>query len=633
MHAQGSEDGAINEGENVRPADEFRNPRGEQDPHARILVPGAGGEIEARAHGLCGELRQRRVPPAQLGVIGQLIGQAGDVRQQVANRHVVPPVARKGRQEPLHAVIKLKPPSVEQRHDGSHVDWLGNGAEQEHRVVRAGLAEVARERLAPLHHVQHRRVHLLPRRGLREHLGRVLPPLPVHRGDKEGAVAPARAAPRNVRRFIAPVPPPWRKLPEVASSRNALCVTYQVRLLRTIPPLAGARRENRDVGRAIQCKGPFPLFTQNRRFSLDTTRSPPIMHFLLAAAAFCKLVPQTHRHSTAYRTRCLQSLLILAFLVCASGFLQGITWADWPNWRGPAGNGSVATGSYPTSWKVEDVSWKFALPGKGTSTPIFLNERIYLTSPDNGQDTVLALDMQGKLLWRTPLRAQSDAKHRTLASSCNASPVTDGKGIFVYFRSGRLAALELDGSVRWINDIAAKFGRDKLFWDQGTSPVVTDSDVILTRMHAGESWIAGFDKVTGTMRWRQRHYAELPNENNNAYTTPVFFQHNGRPALLVWGADHLTAHSAADGSVLWTCDQFNPGGTANWPAIASPVISGNLASCPSAVTIGTAKARCMPSVSMARRCDQHPSRMEARRCRGVCALSYRVQGSHLPTSP
>ncbi len=305
------------------------------------------------------------------------------------------------------------------------------------------------------------------------------------------------------------------------------------------------------------------------------------MHFLLAAAAFCKLVPQTHRHSTAYRTLCLQSLLILAFLVCASGFLQGITWADWPNWRGPAGNGSVATGSYPTSWKVEDVSWKFALPGKGTSTPIFLNERIYLTSPDNGQDTVLALDMQGKLLWRTPLGAQSDAKHRTLASSCNASPVTDGKGLFVYFRSGRLAALELDGSVRWINDIAAKFGRDKLFWDQGTSPVVTDSDVILTRMLAGESWIAGFDKVTGTMRWRQqRNYAELPNENNNAYTTPVFFQHNGRPALLVWGADHLTAHSAVDGSELWTCDQFNPGGTANWPAIASPVISGNLAIVP-----------------------------------------------------
>jgi outer membrane protein assembly factor BamB len=57
-------------------------------------------------------------------------------------------------------------------------------------------------------------------------------------------------------------------------------------------------------------------------------------------------------------------------------------------------------------------------------------------------------------------------------------------------------------------------------------------------------------------------------------------KHNGRAALLIWGADHLTAHSAADGSLLWTCDQFNPDGTEYWPAIASPVICGNLAIVP-----------------------------------------------------
>jgi outer membrane protein assembly factor BamB len=302
------------------------------------------------------------------------------------------------------------------------------------------------------------------------------------------------------------------------------------------------------------------------------------MLYLLAVAAFCKLAP---RPTTAYRARCWPSLLILASLACAGGYFQGTIWADWPNWRGPTGSGSVSTGSYPTSWKIEDVSWKFALPGKGSSTPIVWSERIYLTAPDNGQDTVLALDMHGKSMWRTPLGTESGPKHRTLGSSCNASPVTDGKGIFVYFRSGRLAALELDGSVRWINDIAAKFGRDQLFWDQGTSPVVTDRDVVLTRMHGGESWIAGFDKVTGALRWRQqRNYEGLPHENNNAYTTPVLFKHNGHPAFLVWGADHLTAHSAADGSVLWTCDQFNPDSTANWPAIASPVVTGNLAIVP-----------------------------------------------------
>jgi outer membrane protein assembly factor BamB len=272
--------------------------------------------------------------------------------------------------------------------------------------------------------------------------------------------------------------------------------------------------------------------------------------------------------------------LLVAALTC-SAYFPSLSRADWPSWRGPAGNGSVLTGTYPTAWTIEDVSWKFALPGKGDSTPIIVNERIYLTTPAKGQDAVLALDLHGKQLWLTPLGAESPAKHRALGSSCNASPATDGKGIFVYFRSSRLAALELDGSVRWTNDLAAKFGPEKLFWDQGSSPVAAGEHVILPRMHDGDSWIAGFDKATGALRWQQkRNYEGLPTENNNSYTTPMLFKHSGRAAFLVWGADHLTAHSAADGSLLWTCDEFNPKRTGFWPAISSPVIFGNLAIVP-----------------------------------------------------
>ncbi len=270
---------------------------------------------------------------------------------------------------------------------------------------------------------------------------------------------------------------------------------------------------------------------------------------------------------------CLVAILVLP--VAPTVFAD-----DWPSWRGPMGNGSTSTGNYPTAWNVERVSWKFALPGKGSSTPIIWKDRIYLTTPDEGQDAVLALDLQGTQMWLTRLDAQSPPKHRILSSGCNGSPVTDGKGIFVHFRSGRLSALDLDGSVRWTIDLTAKFGPEKLYWDSGTSPVLTDDCVILSRLHQGDSWIAGFDKATGELRWQQKRNYEVPSENDNGYATPVFFTYRGRTAFLIWGADHLTAHSASDGSLLWTCDQFNPEGRANWPAIASPVISGNLAIVP-----------------------------------------------------
>lgn len=283
------------------------------------------------------------------------------------------------------------------------------------------------------------------------------------------------------------------------------------------------------------------------------------------------------RSRAAVKSSAGAALALLAIGVLIG--LSSVADANWPNWRGPNGNGSVTAGDFPTAWSAENVAWTFPLPGKGSSTPIVLNERIYVTTPAAGQDAVVALSLQGEQLWLTPLGAESPARHR-LGSSCNASPVTDGQAIFVYFRSSRLAALELDGTIRWINDLGAKFGTEKLYWDQGTSPVVTDDFVILTRMHEGESWIAGFDKATGEMRWRQDRNYDVPPENDNGYTTPVFFDHKGRQAFLIWGADHLTAHLAADGSMLWSCGGFNPDGTGQWPAIASPVVCGDYAIVP-----------------------------------------------------
>ncbi|MHC1767094.1 MAG: PQQ-binding-like beta-propeller repeat protein [Verrucomicrobiia bacterium] len=188
----------------------------------------------------------------------------------------------------------------------------------------------------------------------------------------------------------------------------------------------------------------------------------------------------------------------------------------------------------------------------------------------------MALDLAGRRLWLTKLGPESPAKHQTLGSSCNSSPATDGQGLFVCFRSGQLAALELDGKVRWQVDLTERFGQEKLFWDQGSSPVLTDRHVIVARLHEGESWVAAFEKRTGELSWQQPRNYKTPVENDNGYTTPVRFDHHGTPALLLWGAEHLTAHESATGKLLWSCGGFNPEGTGYWPAIASPVIHDGL---------------------------------------------------------
>jgi outer membrane protein assembly factor BamB len=155
--------------------------------------------------------------------------------------------------------------------------------------------------------------------------------------------------------------------------------------------------------------------------------------------------------------------------------------------------------------------------------------------------------------------------------------VSDASAVFVYFKSGTLAAVNLDGSIRWQTDLVERFGKDERFWDHGTSPVLTKQHVVMARMHAGDSWLAAFDKKSGNLAWKVPRNYETPVEADQCYTTPLVVQHNGRQMLLVWGAQHLTLHDARDGEVYWSCGGFNPQSNKLWPAIATPVMVGNMA--------------------------------------------------------
>lgn len=270
------------------------------------------------------------------------------------------------------------------------------------------------------------------------------------------------------------------------------------------------------------------------------------------------------------------SIALLFFLSVAAFASDG----NWPRWRGPHDNGSASGGTYPVKFDADSGwLWKTPLPGKGCSTPIVWNHAIYVTAPVEGKDALLAFDWDGKALWQTAFAAEKPGKHRN-GSGCNSSPVTNGKLIFAYFKSGQLAAVDLGGKVHWQANLTERFGKDTLYWDYGTSPVLTERDVVVTLMHHGESWMAAFDQTTGAQRWKIARNYITPTENDHSYATPVVTRQAGREALLVWGAEHLTAHDAADGKELWSCGDFNPEGNRNWVAVSSFVLAGDLAIVP-----------------------------------------------------
>lgn len=266
----------------------------------------------------------------------------------------------------------------------------------------------------------------------------------------------------------------------------------------------------------------------------------------------------------------LLSTIGISHVNCQSARANEI--ANWPSWRGATGHGSTEASNLPVDFNGDKYRWRVALPGKGCSTPIVLNEKIYLTCPANGNDAVMSFDAHGTELWRTTFDQEVPGKHAN-GSGSNSSPVSDGQAIFAYFKSGTFVAVDLAGNVLWQQDIVEKYGKENMFWDFGTSPVLTEKYVVLVRMHAGDSWIAAFNKSDGQLAWKVARNYQVPTESDQCYTTPLVFDYEGQESILTWGAEHVTIHSAADGELLWTCGNFNPEANKLWPAIATPVIS------------------------------------------------------------
>ena len=253
---------------------------------------------------------------------------------------------------------------------------------------------------------------------------------------------------------------------------------------------------------------------------------------------------------------------------------------NWPQWRGPEASGVAADGDYPIEFSDEkNVAWKVALPGPGTSTPAVWGDDVFVTCEIEGQDAVLCLGMDGDERWRRELGPGRAGKHRNGTGS-NPSPVTDGKHVVVYFKSGTVACLDFEGNERWKINLQERYGEDTLWWDLGTSPVLAGDRVIIAVMQEGDSYLVALNLADGEVLWKTPRRYKTSEESDQAYTTPQIVRQGGKEVVVTWGADHLTGHDVESGKLLWECGGFNPENEGMWRVIASAAVGEGMAIVP-----------------------------------------------------
>ena len=188
------------------------------------------------------------------------------------------------------------------------------------------------------------------------------------------------------------------------------------------------------------------------------------------------------------RVRCVairRGFAAALMLVVVTGIARA---EDWPQFRGPTGQGLSQATALPVEWDLaNDVQWKVPVPDKGWSSPIVHDGRIFLTSavpsekdaPKQHSLRALCLDAaNGETLWDVEVfvkRMRPGEKINGKNSFASPTPITDGQRVFVHFGPDGTACLDWDGKRIWAND--------RLPYDSvhgaGGSPVFSGSRLVL----------------------------------------------------------------------------------------------------------------------------------------------------------
>jgi outer membrane protein assembly factor BamB len=250
---------------------------------------------------------------------------------------------------------------------------------------------------------------------------------------------------------------------------------------------------------------------------------------------------------------------------------------NWPQWRGPGGQGISTEKNLPTEWSAtKNIKWKTPIAGRGHSSPIVWGNRIFLTTaiegalvpgakavkhmdgdkeflhPDSvGADhkhtfKVICLNAEsGKILWEQTAYEGTpyDNRHRK-SSFASSTPVTDGKLVYAFFGTEGLYAYDMGGKLVWKADLG-KLGTVGM--GTGTSPILYENLLILQcdEENGAASFIVALDKKTGKEVWK------TPRKVQVSWATPILVRRPGRTELITSGSETVIAYDPATGKELW----------------------------------------------------------------------------------
>lgn len=220
---------------------------------------------------------------------------------------------------------------------------------------------------------------------------------------------------------------------------------------------------------------------------------------------------------------------------------------DWPQFRGPDGQGHSSEPRFPVSWsETERIAWRTAIPGLGWSSPVVKGPQVWLTTAIEETGTLKAVCLErdtGALLHDVVVFQAADLG-RIAAENSHASPtaVLEDDRVYVHFGSHGTACLTTAGQIVWTQ---------RLPYDQrhgpAGSPVLWGELLIVACDGIDVQYFAALDKHTGNIVWKRDR------QGQQAYSTPLVVRAGASDQVISAGGNGVVAYAPWDGEELWRC--------------------------------------------------------------------------------
>jgi outer membrane protein assembly factor BamB len=276
--------------------------------------------------------------------------------------------------------------------------------------------------------------------------------------------------------------------------------------------------------------------------------------------------------------------LLFILLIALTGSLA-IADDNWPQFRGPLGNGISDSKGLPVEWSADkNIKWQTPIHGKAWSSPVIWGNQIWMSSAtaDGHELYAVCVDREsGKILHDLKLFDIANPQYCIPFNSYGSpTPCIEEGRVYITFGAPGTACLDTaTGKVLWTRtDFVCNHYRAA-----GSSPVIYNDLLFMNFDGSDHDFVVALDKHTGKTVWRTERsidYADLEpsgkprgdGDFRKAFSTPRITKVKGKDQLISLGSKAIYGYDPADGKELWRLEIKTSFSGSNTPVIDDGLI-------------------------------------------------------------